>query len=112
MLAAGAVTLMAVLTGCRVNTQVAGQLKQDGLSLGPELGGRALDTQGQDMIAAAGKLVPRGPRSPGPAAAPDLSDIPAQAQGVDYLECITGPRHALSPFAAVSRLPPALIPPE
>jgi hypothetical protein len=85
---------MVVTDGDRVNTQVAGQLVQDDLSLDPELGGRALYAQRQDMMAAAGKSIPRGPQSPGTAPAPDLSDVPAQAQGVDDLERIPGPRHA------------------
>ena len=39
--------------------------------------------------------------SRGPVPAPDLSDIPAQAQGVDYLERILRRRHT-PPFTAVS----------
>ena len=89
----GCPALLLVIDGERVNGEIARQLIQDGLALDPQLGGRALDAQRQDMVAAAGKLIPRGLRSRGAVPAPDLSHIPAQAQGVDYLERVLRPRH-------------------
>jgi hypothetical protein len=61
----GPALLMVVTDGDRVNTQIAGQLLQDDLSLDPELDGRALYAQRQDMMAAAGKSIPRGRSPPG-----------------------------------------------
>jgi len=84
----------------RIDMKIAGQLVKDGQGLSPLLSGRALDAQRQEVIAAARKLVPGGLRPCGPVPAPDLSDIPAQAQSTDYFERIIGRRHIPSLYGA------------
>jgi hypothetical protein len=69
---------------------------QDGLGLGPKLGGCPLDAQWQNVVVAVRKLIPRRLWPCGPVPSPDLSYIPTQAQRADYLERILGRRHSPS----------------
>ena len=75
-----------ILVGLEViDVELFRQCRHDGLSLNPELGSGALDTQRQGVIDVIGHRRALARRSGWPVAAPHLGDRPAEAHGGQHV---------------------------